>query len=207
MNIYHKNIENNNIYKLYTMKTNILSAIICVIIATSCNSNDSDTIPPDTPKKVMLLFIDYTTHNFEGGSEITMSRPSETFKIKTVYKEPSDFGNIKLFYQEIDQLLFDGDITWMGKGEINFPSPRLATEDFERSLTADFVIPKEGFESITINFEPSEHYRAWASIQSLLLARSYLQSNPSQKVKVFLYQPNAGDGDTKDWKFIFILKN
>ncbi|MCP1995279.1 hypothetical protein [Flavobacterium sp. HSC-61S13] len=191
------------------MKTHILSAILCIIIASSCNSTDSDTTPPDTPKKVMLLFVDYTTHNFEGGIEITLSKPSETFKIKSVYKEPSDFGNIKLFYQEIDQLLFDGDIIWMGKGEITFPSPRLAAEDFERTLTADFITPKEGFESITINpnFEPIEHSRAWASVQSLLLARSYLQSNPSQKIKVFLYQPSAGDGDEQDWKFIFILKN
>lgn len=191
------------------MKTKLFLLILCLISLWRCSSNDSNIDESDNPKKILLLLVDYTTNIFEGGAEIVLEKQSDSFTIQSVYKEPSDFGNIKLFYKELNQLLFDGDIIWMGKGEISFPSPLLMATDFERTLTTDFIAPREGFESIIINanFDLPDYSMAWASAQSVVLARNYLHSNPDQKVKTFFYQPSVGDGDPLYWKWIFILKS
>jgi hypothetical protein len=173
-----------------------------VKITTSKAKNNSSN-----ENKILLLKMDYTTNTFEGGKELLFQQPSETFTVTDDYKSPGDFGSIKLFYSEINETLFYGTIVWMGCGKISYPENWLPAEDFARTVTADYVFPANGFENI---FNPQndifDYDMVWRYIQNIIKAREYLQSNPSQRVKLFLYQPSVGDGNPKDWKWILFLK-
>jgi len=157
--------------------------------------------------KVLMLTVDYTTNTFKGGKELLFTEQSETFTITYEFKQPGDFGHIKLFYQEINELLFFGTIIWMGCGEMVFPQNLLAANQFQAVVRTDWVVPKNGFEDIF----PQHHYTTYdyeliyGRVQSLVKAREYLRSNPEQVVKMFLYTPSVGCGDPEDWYWIIFL--
>jgi hypothetical protein len=161
----------------------------------------------DSDNQILLLKVDYTTNTFEGGKELFFTQPAETFTITSEYKEPGDFGSIKLFYSEIDEPLFYGTIIWMGCGKILYPENWLPVVDFARTITEDYVFPANGFENVFNSYGNTlDHRIVWGAVQNVIKAREYLQSNPNQKVKLFFYQPSVGMGDPKDWKWIVFLK-
>jgi hypothetical protein len=187
------------------------------------NNPGSDVLPPAEKNQILLLKVDYTTHVFEGGNELTPEKQADTFTISTEYKAPGDIGNIKLYYSEINELIFDGDIIWMGKGAIHFPENwwnETNDNKFNHVGTYDLRTPQNGFELISNNgqitefkygtFDENETTNeirsAWSVVQGLKIVRDYLQANPEEKVKVYFYQPSVGAGDPADWKWIFILK-
>jgi len=132
--------------------------------------------------KILMLIVDEQTNTFIGGKEMEFSQIADSFTITYEYVSPGDFGYLKLFYKEIDELLFHGTIFWMGTGEIIFPSDLLPPDQFDRVTTDDYVSPN-GFENI---FDPDQTYdygTVWNAVQSLVKAREYLYSNPHQKVK------------------------
>jgi hypothetical protein len=157
---------------------------------------------------VLMLQVDYTTNVFESGVELSFPVPAQTFTVGIDYKDPGDFGSIKIYYSEINQLLFHGGIHWMGCGEIIYPENWLPANGFTRVLTADYQFPENGFENIFIfGSEDDFNYDAvWKSVQGIVKVREYLSCNPEQKVKLFLYMPSVGAGDPKDWKWILFLK-
>jgi hypothetical protein len=77
-----------------------------------------------------------------------VSAQAETFTVRTEYGAPGDFGWIKVYFSEIDELLFHGNIVWMGCGDIIYPATWLNTNEFKYVLTEDFIIPQNGFENI-----------------------------------------------------------
>ena len=172
---------------------------------TGCKKEkDSDEISIDTEtKKVLMLNVDYTTNKFMGGKELEFSQNSETFTITIEYKSPSDFGYLKLYYEEIDELIFFGTITWMGLGKMIFPQDLLGANQFKVVNTKDNLFPKNGFENI---FPNEFDIKAWYAVQNLVKTREYLYSNPEQTVKVFLYTPSVGMGNPKDWYWVIYLK-
>ena len=203
-------------------KTLLLSAI--TVIFTVMLACSGDNIPfggsgdpdfkDDTVKSngtdILMLIVDYTTNKFVGGKELHFDKKSPTFTITSEYQSPGDFGWIKLYYSEIDELIFHGGIIWMGCGEIEFPTDLLNVEDFEGVPTYDIKWPQNGFESIfpvdTVwldYFPNSTIEKAWMSIQSSVKAREYLSA---EKVKVYEWQPSVGCGDIADRKWIFFLK-
>ena len=192
------------------MKKIVLFAISLFAFA-SCTGDDASenlNADPADGNKVLLLKTDYTTHAFEGGTEFSFDEAPETFTLSTQYVPPGDFGNLKIFYDELDFKLFDGDITWMGSGELFFPENFDAPDSFEHVLTDDYVTPSNGFEVV---FEESgqnlDYMPAWSHVQGLSKVRAYLQSNPQAKVNVFLYTPSVGIGNPEEWDWYFILKN
>ncbi|MFA6200013.1 MAG: hypothetical protein WC679_06385 [Bacteroidales bacterium] len=158
--------------------------------------------------KLLMLKVDYLTNNFEGGKETIFSEQTSTFTITTQYDSPGDFGNIRLTYQELNEIIFDGSIIWMGRGEMSIPQNILSANQFNRVSTDDFVYPSGGFENV---FNPSEedydYSQIWISVQGLVKVREYLNSNPSASVKIFLYTPSVGVGDPADWDWIIFIKN
>jgi hypothetical protein len=44
-------------------------------------------------------------------------------------------------------------------------------------------------------------------VQNLVKVRQFLQSNPNQIVKLFLYTPSVGMGDPLEWDYFIFLKN
>ena len=96
----------------------LLVLLVCTLI--SCDSND-DTTDPNTQNKVALLKIDYLTNVFEAGKETEFVQ-NASFTISSTYNPPGDFGSIQLYYQELDEKIFDGTIIWLGSGKGRFLS-------------------------------------------------------------------------------------
>ncbi|MDD2288287.1 MAG: hypothetical protein PHY55_05580 [Bacteroidales bacterium] len=192
------------------MKKIILSLItapfillIIILSFSSCKNIDESGV-----SKVLVLKVDYLTNKFEGGTELTFTKSSPNFNIQPIYISPGDFGNISMIYQDINELLFDGSIIWMGKGYIKYPRNFIPANRFEIVLTSDYVIPKNGFENV---FNPNntnyDYSPIWSSVQSLVKVREYLRSNPNSTAKLFLYTPSVGAGNPEDWDWIIFLKN
>lgn len=189
------------------MKTKIITIALLVFTLISCSDNETRT-SSSCPNNVLLLKVDYNTNTFEGGKELTFTTPSPTMTVINEYVAPSDFGSIKLIYQELNETLFDGTIVWNGLGEMTYPQNLLDANQFERVLTTDYVTPSAGFENIfnpdntTYDYEP-----IWTSVQGLVKVRQYLTSNPNATVKIFLYTPSVGIGNPEEWDWIIMLKN
>lgn len=192
------------------MKKIILSLItapfillIIILSFSSCKNIDESGV-----SKVLVLKVDYLTNKFEGGTELTFTKSSPNFNIQPIYISPGDFGNISMIYQDINELLFDGSIVWMGEGNIKYPRNFIPANLFNRVLTSDIVFPKQGFENL---FNPDntnyDYSQIWISVQSLVKVREYLSSNPNTPVKLFLYTPSVGAGNPEDWDWIIFLKN
>jgi hypothetical protein len=157
---------------------------------------------------VLLLKVDYLTNDFEGGYELEFDNVPSSFNIRREYQSPGDFGYVKYFYAETGALLFHGTIIWRGEGQIEYPENLLPASSFQHLITEDLVYPQNGFEKIGVaEPEPNIDYTPiWQSVQGLVKVREYLQANPTQKVKVFLYTPCVGVGDPAHWKWILFLK-
>ncbi|WP_430614340.1 hypothetical protein [Flavobacterium sp. JP2137] len=197
------------------MKNYVILMLLYLMTTACCSSSDSNPTPVPTPTptvyepKVMLLKVNYLTNAFEGAVEIPLEKKSSTFTLRKEYQEPSDIGNIKLFHKETDQLLFDASIIWMGKGRISYPQ-FIAPDNFERVAQPNPIYPVNGFKMLILFdsfFVEPDLTQAWARVQTVMLAREYLNANPEQQVNVYLHQPSADVGDPEDWRWIFFLKN
>ena len=191
------------------MKAKILTITIFILTLISCSKDNDDIITPSTNQNnVLVLKVDYNTNTFEGGKELSFSSTISNMTVINQYVPPSDFGSIKLIYQELNETLFDGTIVWNGLGQMNFPQNLLNANQFDRVLTADYVSPNSGFENVFNPNNATYNYNSiWASIQSLVKVRQYLISNPNATVKIFLYTPSVGIGNPAEWDWIVILKN
>ena len=158
--------------------------------------------------KVLMLMVDYLTNTFLGGEELVFSNNSNTFTIIQEFHSPMDYGYLKLRYNEINELLFHGTIIWAGEGSMIFPANLLPPTQFNTVITIDTVSPQNGFECVFNHYGGHTNYElAWASVQSLVKTREYLQSNPNQKIKFFLYTPSVGAVDpTKAYWVLFLKK-
>ncbi len=190
------------------MKTQLFFFILVFSLFFSCSKSKSEeAIVTPSANSVLLLKVDYLTNTFEGGKELTFAN-SPTFTISKQYTPPGDFGELKLFYQELNQPIFKGTIIWMGLGSISFPNNFDLPNTFSTVLTTDFVVPSSGFENIhNPDNQNIDYTTIWSHIQNLVKVRQYLTSNPNATVKVFLYTPSVGVGNPADWDWIFILKN
>ncbi len=191
------------------MKAKILTITIFILTLISCSKDNDDIITPSTNQNnVLVLKVDYNTNTFEGGKELSFSSTISNMTVINQYVPPSDFGSIKLIYQELNETLFDGTIVWNGLGQMNFPQNLLNANQFDRVLTADYVSPNSGFENVFNPNNATYNYNSiWASVQSLVKVRQYLISNPNATVKIFLYTPSVGIGNPAEWDWIVILKN
>jgi hypothetical protein len=186
----------------------------CLLSLFACNKRSSSDaiLPPGTVdsscNKILMLKVDFETNVFEEGKEIGFPQTAATTFTTSVIDTPaSDFGSVKIMYDEVNEPLFYGTITWNGLGQRFIPQSLLPASSFNFVLTSDFVIPINGYESLYVGNPPSFSYdQAWANIQGLQLVRQYLQSNPNQQVKVFLYTPSVGFGNPGDWDWYFMLK-
>lgn len=189
------------------MKIKLNFLVVLVLIFSSCNDKGENG-QIINENKVLILKVDYLTKNFEGGKELSFSKVTPTFTIETAYKAPGDFGNIKLTYKELNETLFDGDIIWMGKGEINYPKNFLNANQFLITPNKDKVYPNAGFKNLLdFNNLDDDFQTVWNSVQNVLKVRQYLLNNPNAKVQYFLYTPSVGVGNPADWDWIIFLKN
>ena len=191
------------------MKKALFIFFIFVSLFSSCSEENAPAENnTNEPNKVLLLKVDYLTNTFQGGKETTYTENSNTFTISHQSVPAADFGNIKLKYNEINQILFDGDIIWMGLGQIHYPQNMLAANQFGAVLTADVVFPTTNFNPILSQPNLGNNYnQVWMAVQNLVKVRQYLISNPTGVVHLYLYTPSVGVGNPADWKWIILMKN
>ena len=191
------------------MKKPLFVLLVFISLFSSCSEENAPTEETQNePNKVLLLKVDYLTNTFQGGKETTYAENSNSFTISHQIVAPVDFGNIKLKYDEINQIIFDGNIVWMGLGQILYPQNMLVANQFDAVLTADVVFPTTNFNPILPEPNLSNNYnQVWMAVQNLVKVRQYLISNPTGVVHLYLYTPSVGVGDPADWKWIILMKN
>lgn len=188
------------------MKTRVL-LLSLISLLFSCNSDDINWDNDIAITQVLMLKVDYTTHTFEGGTEFIFHKQTDSLTIVNEYVEPADIGSLKLIYKELNEPLFNGTIHWMGLGKMTFPKSLKPADKFKHVDTKDLRYPMGGFENVfNPNHEKYDYNKVWLSVQGLVKVREYLEANPDQKAKVFLYRPSVGEGDPLDWDWVFYLK-
>ena len=82
--------------------------ILFALFVFSCD-DDSEPIIQNKANKVILLKVDFLTNQFEGGKEFEFST-SESFTISSTYNTPVDFGDIQLYYNELNEKILTGQL-------------------------------------------------------------------------------------------------
>jgi hypothetical protein len=84
----------------------------------------------------------------------------------------------------------------------------LDSNQFERTMTADYVTPVAGFENVFNPDNTTYNYNTiWTSVQNIIKVRQYLYANPDATVKIFLYTPSVGVGNPAEWDWFIFMKN
>lgn len=162
----------------------------------------------DNASRIALLQVDYLTNVFEGGAELMFSVDKDsldTIPIQVDYKSPGDFGNITLYYQPTDEMIFDGGVIWMGTGQINYPKNFMSDEEFDVLETPMELPDVSEFQIIFYNLSdsPIDYASIWSAINNLEIVEDYLKYN--KKIGLFLYTPSVGVGNPAEWDWFVIL--
>ena len=169
-------------------------------------SNDfteSDLQETDLQKHILISKVDYLTFRYKGFYALTVTNKLNSgteIPFVSQYQGPGDFGYIKLFYRNTDNLLMDGSIVWAGCGELNFPN------NFRAGLPMDNGLPYPGQSRISF-INNGGHYETvtderdlqyiWQSVSRQKEFQHYYR-NSSKKVAVYLYTPSEGIGNPAD---------
>lgn len=169
-------------------------------------SNDfteSDLQETDLQKHILISKVDYLTFRYKGFYALNVTDKLNTgneIPFVSEYHAPADFGYIKLFYRNTDNLLMDGTIIWAGCGELNFP------DTFRAGLPMDNGLPYPGQSRISF-INDGGHYETvtderdlqyiWQSVSRQKEFQHYY-GNSSKKVAVYLYTPSVGIGNPAD---------
>ena len=179
--------------------------IIILILSAITFSCGDDILIEEKQPSILLLQVNYNTSAFEGGFEYKYEESTQPFEYLIDFREPNDFGSVKVFHVGVEDLLFEGSIIWAGTGERIKPETLHEPNEFgvtEDELNPDLVT---GFEEV---FNPGNQEfivdPAWNSLTNLQVVQDYLTEN-QQEIHYFLYQPSNGAGDPADWKWIFFL--
>ena len=164
---------------------------------------ESDLQQSDLQKHILISKVDYLTFRYKGFYALNVTNKLNTgneIPFVSQYQAPGDFGYIKLFYRNTNNLLMDGSIIWMGCGNLNFP------DHFRAGLPMDNGLPYPGQSRISF-INDGGHYETvtderdlqyiWQSVSRQKEFQHYY-GNSSKKVAVYLYTPSVGIGDPAD---------
>lgn len=164
---------------------------------------ESDLQEADLHKHILISKVDYLTFQYKGFYALNVTdKLDDGLEIPFLadYRPPGDFGSIKLYYRNTDNLLFDGTIIWAGCGSLLFP------DSFRAGLPMSAGLPYPGQSRIAfINEEGSyvtvtdeaELQHIWQSV-SHQKEFQYYYGHSSKKVAVYLYTPSVGVGNPAD---------
>ena len=89
---------------------------------------ESDLQEADLHKHILISKVDYLTFQYKGFYALNVTdKLDDGLEIPFLadYRPPGDFGSIKLYYRNTDNLLFDGTIIWAGCGSLLFPDSQI----------------------------------------------------------------------------------
>ena len=164
---------------------------------------ESDLETADLQKHILISKVDYLTFRYKGFYALNVTDKLNTgneIPFVAEYREPGDFGYIKLFYRNTNNLLMDGTIIWMGCGELSFPASFRAGRQLNSGMpypgqTHISFINNEG-DYITVTDE-SELQRIWQTLSKQEEFQHYY-GNTHKKVAAYLYTPSVGVGNPAD---------
>ena len=162
---------------------------------------------------ILVMKVDYMTFKFMGYSTVKIAdalSDADTIPFCTEYKDPCDFGYIKLYYGRKDSgnLLFNGSIVWAGCGKMEYPKDFVTC----RSNMMDIIYPGQSRFSF---FDGGSHYtvtdeyelkRIWQTITPMEAFQWYY-GRTAKKVAVYLYTPSVGMGDPADGYYLVFVEN
>lgn len=192
------------------MKNYIL--LIFSVLLLTCSKSDDNTAVPVEINKVLLLKVDFTTTTLEAAKELIFEENTDTFEISSDYQSPGDFGNIKLFYQPLNEVIFDGSIIWLGLGAMVFPESMISAEnlntiDIPMAMPSTSLFQNVMYHEFAYYPDDMDYATIWESINDLELVSEYRTNNPTGTINVFLYTPSVGVGNPLEWDYFIILKN
>jgi hypothetical protein len=164
---------------------------------------ESDLETADLQKHILISKVDYLTFRYKGFYALNVTNKLNSgneIPFVSECQAPSDFGYIKLFYRNTNNLLIDGTIIWSGCGELRFP------DQFRAGLPMDNGLPYPGQSRIafinnsgqyeTVTNETELQY-IWQSVSRQKEFQHYY-NNSHKKVAVYLYTPSVGIGNPAD---------
>jgi len=179
--------------------------LIPLIIFSGCDDCDCNDDCNQSKNRVLMLKVNSTTYDFEGGIEYRFDQKTDSFTLDLLYDWDTLSGTFSIIYRELNETLLAGSIQYFDLGEIFTPLTLNAPEYFETVETEDIVFPTNGFTNVSSPPNGNyEYFNVWLSIQNLQKVRQFLRSNPDQQVKFFLYRPNVSYGNYISHYFIFI---
>ena len=161
----------------------------------------------DLHKHILISKIDYLTFRNRGFYALNVSNKlEEGIEIPFVadYRTPGDFGYIKLYYRNTDNLLLDGTIIWSGCGKLAFP------EHFRAGYPLEKGLPFPGLDRIgfinyngeyTSTTDETELRNIWQTLSKQKEFQHYFD-NSAKKVAVYLYTPSVGMGNPYDFYYL-----
>ena len=198
-------------------------------LAFSC---EKEPVEPDTPEpnpveidipgadsNILIMRVDYQTFQYEGYTTVNVDSTndsSDTIPFLAEYCPPSDFGYIKLFYENPSHLLFYGGMIWMGCGNLHFPTSFMELPAQSAGLSYPgnnkicFINFSGAQQPLPWNYDLVDETmieNVWETISKQPEFQHYYNKT-DKKVAVLLYMPSMGTGNPADWDFfIFVEKN
>ena len=158
---------------------------------------ESDLKESDLKKHILISKVDYMTFRYKGFYVLNVSDKVDSdslIPIISAYQAPSDFGSIKLYYRNTDNILLDGTIIWNGCGHLNFP------DGFRAGLPTNEAMPFPGIEYFARLGEDGKYIETdnqwemqhiWETVSHQKEFQHYF-GNSTKKVAVYLYAPSVG---------------
>ena len=171
----------------------------------------SDLQDTDLHKNILISKVDYLTFRYKGFYALNVQNPVQTgteIPFLAEYQAPCDFGWIKLYYQNTDNLLMSGDITWMGCGQLEFPTGFRAGRQLNNRLPypgqnkISFINDAGTYQTVT---DDADLQRIWQTVSKQQEFRRYY-ANSHKKVAVYLYTPSVGIGNPADWYYLVFIE-
>ncbi len=190
------------------MKGKIYYVFVSLVFMISCEK-EGNNLQPSLENKlnnVLLLKLSYEDYSLNGGHELTFVEQADSFTVDFDYDIPDDFGYFRMFYHEIDRLIFyHSHISVSSSSRMLYPETLNEASMFEKT-TEEVNAPK--FRIILKPFtqeEPDQNDvdSIWNEIKSLEMVQSYLKTNPNQQPYIYLNTTYHKEG----WCWVVLMKN
>jgi hypothetical protein len=202
----------------FTYEITLYSDMVSLQVINDRVDAGNDTIPIiddilGKDRDILLMRVDYLTYKYLGYTTFNIRDKisGDTIPFFSVYRAPTDFGYQKLYYRTVDSanMLFHGDIIWMGCGMMQYPQPSSFVTGPSNNLNLPYpgqsrISHYNGTRHTTVTDETNLR-NIWNTI-SIQSEFQYFYSRTTKKVAVYLYTPSVGCGNPADWYYLVFVE-
>ncbi len=189
----------------------LLLSLLILSILVSCTSSNTSSLTSTKSNNVALLKVDYLTNTFEGGTILNFQNHN-SFSLSTGFQEPGDFGSVQVYYDGLNEMIFNGTIVWAGLGERSYPQNMDLPASF--SLSNQPAPQPSDYYMKVVNYDQTAYYpnmidytALWIAVKDLDVVAKYRANNPDEYVHLLLYTPSVGIGNPTEWDWYIMVKN